>query len=172
MFRAMSKSLFASSKSALVFAGMTIVGTLIIVGPKEGGGLLDSTVERFSQQRETIAEEAREVSEQRSEVIEPAEPLDPASGWGGTPDPVFGDYEPGSENEVAAPQVARAPAPARSAPVRKVAGPVAPPRAPTSIGGPVRADSPGVLVPRDRPGEVVPPPEAVVTSRTLNIEPQ
>lgn len=162
MFRAMSKSVFASSKSALVFAGMTIAGTLMMVGPGEGGGLLDQTVDRFGQQREAIAEEARVVSEERTEVIEP---LDPAAGWGGTGDAVFGDYNaqepPASEIDQ---PVGVAPVQSRS--VSRSSSP-----APTQIGGPVRADSPGVLVPREGAGAGQ-RGEAVVTSRSLTIEPQ
>jgi hypothetical protein len=141
MARAMSKSVFANSKSALVFAGLTIAGTLMLVGPGEGGGLLDQTVKRFGQQREAIAEEPRAVSAKPAKVIEP---LDPAAGWGGTGGSVFGDYnpqEPPPASEIDQP--ARiAPDPPRPNPGNLVASA-------TQMGGPVRADSLGELVPRD-----------------------
>lgn len=85
----MPKSPFANSKAALVFAAMTIISTLMIVGSRDGGAMLDVTASRLAEKTEIVAEEALPVSEPAAEEIEP---LDPASGWGGTGDEVFGDY--------------------------------------------------------------------------------
>jgi hypothetical protein len=160
----MSKGLLTNPKAALVFAGLTIVSAVVMVGPQEGGGVLDQTVDRFGQQREAIAEEARVVSEERSEVIEP---LDPADGWGGTAEPVFGDY--GEEPILDTPaEEAPAPAPAPVRTERRVFQPDGP------IGGPVVADAPGIVVPGDDDARDQAASRAipVVTSRKLRIEPQ
>jgi hypothetical protein len=160
----MSKSLFASSKSALVFAGITIAGALMMVGPGEGGGLLDKTVDRFAQERTNIAEEARVVSEQHTEVIEP---IDPAAGWGGTGSAVFGEYNP--EETATTEEAGQNPSPV--SPFAATSRPKQAPQGP--IGGPVRADSPGISVPRGSAAVAERPlPEPVVTSRSLKIEPQ
>lgn len=159
----MSKTLFANSKAALVFAATTIVGALVMVGPGEGGGVLDATVDRLAQERESIAEEARIVSEERSEVIEP---LDPAGGWGGTADPVFGDY---AAEEVTAPAPEDQPV---SAGTPRAAGATYAP--PVPVGGPVKADAPGIVVPGedDAREQAISRATPVVTSRVLKIEPQ
>lgn len=159
----MSTNPFANSKAALVFAATTIVSALAIVGTGDGGGALDGTLERVTQQREVIAEEARDFSEERSEVIEP---LDPASGWGGTGEAVFGEYSP---EEVIDPEPESG-----LETVSRGASRRAKSAAPAPIAGPVRADSPGVLVPRDseQAQPPAPPETAVVTSRTLTIEPK
>jgi hypothetical protein len=85
----MSKSLLTNPKAALVFAGMTILSAVVIVGPQGGGGVLDQAVGTVDQKRGTVVEKARIRPKERSEEIEP---LDPAAGWGGTGDPVFGDF--------------------------------------------------------------------------------
>jgi hypothetical protein len=160
---AMSTNPFANSKAALVFAATTIVGALVIVGTGDSGGALDGTLERVTQQREVIAEEARDFSEERSEVIEP---LDPASGWGDTGEAVFGEY--GSEEAVEAEPETEPPVASRGPAPRATSATQAP------IAGPVQADSPGILVPRDSEPTQAPaaPATAVVTSRTLTIEPK
>jgi hypothetical protein len=158
----MSKGLLSNPKAALVFAGITIVSAIVMVGPQGGGGVLDQAVGTIGQQREAVVEQARVVSEEGTEVIEP---LDPAAGWGGTADPVFGDF---TEEPVEEPIVEEnvEPAPVRDAsPVYEQSVPV---------GGPVVADSPGIAVPgdddaRDRAASRAIP---VVTSRKLSIKPQ
>ena len=159
----MSTNPFANSKAALVFAATTIIGALAIVGTGDRGGALDGALERVASQRESIAEEARNFSEERTEVIEP---LDPASGWGGTGDDVFGEYNPEE------PPVAEAEGPPPSTNATRRENPQV--ASPGAIGGPVRADSPGVLVPREGGSgqQISQPPAAVVTSRTLTIEPK
>ncbi len=169
----MSKSPLANSKSALVFAGMTIVSALMIASPREGGGFLDNTVGRVAEQRENIAEEARVVSEEGTQVIEP---LDPAAGWGGTGDPVFGSYG-SEETPVSEEEQANSVSPAQSSTTSSAPASTSARRSPSAagpIGGPVRADSPGVVVPRNggEAAEDGPRGDPVVTSRTLKIEPQ
>ncbi|MCL9983493.1 MAG: hypothetical protein NBV60_10090 [Erythrobacter sp.] len=68
---------------------MTILGAVVIVGPQGGGGVLDQAVGTVDQKRGAVTEKARIRPKERSEEIEP---LDPAAGWGGTGDPVFGDF--------------------------------------------------------------------------------
>lgn len=160
----MSKGLLTNPKAALVFAGITIVSAVVMVGPQEGGGLLDHTVDRFGQQREAIVEEARVVSEEGTQVIEP---LDPADGWGGTADPVFGEFSGEPVEETPEEESAdAAPAPVRAE--RRVFQQSVP------VGGPVVADAPGIVVPgdddaRDKAASRAIP---VVTSRKLSIQPQ
>jgi hypothetical protein len=160
----MSKGLLTNPKASLVFAGITIVSAIVMVGPQGGGGALDQAVGTIGQQREAVVEQARVVSEQGTEVIEP---LDPAAGWGGTADPLFGEFtEEPVEEAIAEESVEPSPAPVRDAPrVYEQSAPV---------GGPVVADAPGIGVPgdddaRDRAASRAIP---VVTSRKLSIQPQ
>lgn len=160
MTRAMSNPLFASSKAALVFAGITIFGTLIMVGP--GGGVLGQAKDRFGQPSETVQQEAPVVVQEKPAV---AEPLDPDAGWGDTGGQVFGDYAGSEEvHPTEAPQEARAepstPAsdPAFSSQTRRGA------TLPAATGGPVQADSLGTLVPRSSGSA------AAITSRSIEIE--
>lgn len=158
----MSTSPLVNTKSALVFAGITIFGTLMMVGP--GGGVLDQTMDRFGQSSEPAPEEAPIIVQEQPKPA--AEPLDPAAGWGGTGDAVFGDY---SSAEVPASEILPEEDPtAPSVPTNQAFAPQQVRRIsslPQNTGGPVKADSLGELVPRDGGGE------AVVTSRSINIEP-
>lgn len=159
----MSNSPFANSKSALVFAGVTIVGALMFTSSHQGGSMRALPADDHAQQQAEIVEEAPIASGRGAEAIEP---LDPAAGWGGTGAPVFGEYnaeemdqvEPGEEENPPARVTSPSPRPA----ARR-----------DSIGGVVKADNPGVLVPR--PGskgeDASPRAEPVVTSRTMTIEP-
>ena len=72
----MSNSPLVNTKSALVFAGITIFGTLMMVGP--GGGVLDQTMDRFGQSSEPAPEEAPIIVQEQPKPV--AEPLDPAAG--------------------------------------------------------------------------------------------
>jgi hypothetical protein len=155
----MSNPLFASSKTALVFAGITIFGTLMMVGP--GGGLLGQATQRFGRQSEPVQQEAPVAKPEKPKVVEP---LDPDAGWGGTGgDAVFGDY--GSSEEAPPPEAEPDPNAPSTGPVSAFA-----PKArrtaplPGGTGGPVKADSLGTLVPRGSSGE------AEITSRTIDIE--
>ena len=158
----MSTSPLVNTKSALVFAGITIFGTLMMVSPSENGGMLDRLTNRAGQQSEPAPEAAAVTATQTQPQA--VEPLDPDAGWGGTGDPVFGDYAsaetPGSETplEESAPASVSSPQQARRTSALS-----------QNTGGPVKADSLGELVPRDGSGEA-PQAEAVVTSRSINIE--
>lgn len=87
----MSRTLFENSKAALAFAGITIVGTAIVIGPSEGGGVLDRTADSYVEQREEFVEEVQTFAEEQSV---PDEVFDPDSGWGGTGGEVFGEFMP------------------------------------------------------------------------------
>ncbi|OBV09917.1 hypothetical protein [Erythrobacter dokdonensis] len=134
----MSTNPFANSKAALVFAATTIIGALVIASTLDGEEALDDRLARVTEEREVVTEDARDLSEQPSEVIEP---LDPASGWGGTGADVFGEYaaeEATEAEEEEAPQPWQASGQQGRSAASKA-----------KIGGPVKADSPGMLVPRD-----------------------
>lgn len=136
----MSRTLFENTKAALAFAGITIVGAALMIGPGDGNGVLDRTVDRYSEARETetVGEDAPAFAEEQSVDDEG---FDPDSGWG-TSDEVFGDFLPEDtlpEDSDSPPQE-RVKAPA--SPVSRVVSPS--PRARM----PVVADNPGVLVPR------------------------
>ena len=161
----MSNSPFANSKSALVFAGVTIVGALMFTSSHKGGSMRALPADDHAQQQQQaeIVEEAPIASGRGAEAIEP---LDPAAGWGGTAAPVFGEYN--------AEEMAQVEPGEEESPPARVPSPSPPPAARRdSIGGVVKADNPGVLVPR--PGSMSedarPRPEPVVTSRTMTIEP-
>ncbi|MBI1402977.1 MAG: hypothetical protein GC147_07175 [Porphyrobacter sp.] len=153
----MSKTPFASSKGALAFAAITILGTLIVVSPGGGGGMIEAAANRLAQKpRETVVVQAPAGSGEPIE--EPSEPLDPASGWGGTAAPAFGDYE--AETPPASEEPSDAPAARSSAP--RVS-----PR-----GMPVGSEGLHIPVPRGVTPTEAPPPEPVVTARTMTIAPR
>lgn len=161
----MSKGLLSNPKAALVFAGITIVSAIVMVGPQNGGGLLDRTVGSIGQQGEVVAEEAPTVVQEQPRMAD--EPLDPAAGWGGTADPAFGEFTEEPIEETPEEQAAQsAPAPVRNAP--RIYEQTVP------VGGPVVADAPGIVVPgdddaRDKAASRAIP---VATSRKINIQPQ
>lgn len=72
----MLASIFQNSKSALAFAASVIVCALILVGPKESGGVLDQAVTTYKDERSEFASNAAMAGDQMS-----------------TP-PVIGDYAP------------------------------------------------------------------------------
>ncbi|MEQ5788339.1 hypothetical protein J3454_10580 [Erythrobacter sp. NFXS35] len=88
----MSKSPLANSKTALVFAAMTIISTLMVVGSLDSAGIMDVTAGRLAEKTESVAEEVLPEPETPADAIDEIEPLDPASGWGGTGEAQFGDY--------------------------------------------------------------------------------
>jgi hypothetical protein len=138
----MSNGLLANSKYALVFAAVTIVGAVVMVGPKDGGGMLSRLAGTSAPQQDVASEAPKPVRKKPQQVVEP---LDPASGWGNPSAPVFDDYDAAAEEEEA--ETVTEPEPVsipRYEPARR--GPyVARPSGP--IGAPVVADNPGIVVP-------------------------
>jgi hypothetical protein len=167
----MSKTLFANSKAAMAFAAVTIIGAIIAVGPSDGGGVLDTAIDRYADERETIAKEASAYAETQS-VGDSL--IDPADGWAGG-DTVFGEYAPDEDlidtTEGIDPspreryEITTTPSPsARRAPAGTVsAGPQ-----------PVVADNVGQVVPApdDAEEQAASRRIPVVTSRTMKIEPK
>lgn len=96
----MYKVLFQNSKAALVFAGMTIIGAVTMVGSGEDSGVLTKAVDRLSKTRTVTAEAPPQPAE-----TPPAKQTvsDPASGWGSAPSPAIGDYSAGNPTSAAAP---------------------------------------------------------------------
>jgi hypothetical protein len=62
----MLASIFQNSKSALAFAASVIVCALMLVGPKESGGVLDKAVETYKDERANIARDAANMGAQMS----------------------------------------------------------------------------------------------------------
>lgn len=158
----MYRSIFQNSKAALVFAAMTIIGAIMMVGSDENGGVLSTTVDRFSQQREAFIEEAHDYAEAQS-VSDDV--IDPAAGWGSSSsNAMFGDYLA----EDPADDIVDNAKPARSA--------TSPAKGQALARGPqpVVSDSEGIAVPDsdDQPSQASPPPVAIITSRQMTIEPQ
>lgn len=160
----MLASIFQNSKSALAFAASVIVCAMLLIGPKENGGVLDKAVNTYKDERANIANNAAIMSQQMSE-------------------PVIGDYQPqasGLEEPAYGADVAILPsAPTNTRVIRldpetgAIMGEViAPPPAAAlgdtaGVGGPVpAAGSAAQAEPTFRRGE------PVVTSRMIRIEPQ
>lgn len=62
----MLNSVFQNSKSALVFAGAVVVSALMLVGPKEGGGVLDKAVTTYKDERAQVVRDAANTAYQMS----------------------------------------------------------------------------------------------------------
>lgn len=78
---AMLNSVFQNSKSALVFAGVVVVSTLMLVGTKDGGGVLDKAVTNYKDERANIIENAARVGDEMSSpVIGPYNPNEAKQG--------------------------------------------------------------------------------------------
>lgn len=157
----MSRGLFSNPKAALVFAGGTIASAVLMVGPQGGGGVLDQTVDRIGQQSEAVADEGGFAALARSDAA--MEPLDPADGWGGTGNPVFGDYT--EEPVVEMPEDEAA----ETAP-----GPMGAKQRALQQGDPVVGDAPGIAAPGEpvAGGQAMPRADRMVTSRKLGSQPQ
>jgi hypothetical protein len=149
----MYKSVFQNSKAALVFAGMTIFGAVAMVGSPDDKGVLNKAVDRFSDEREMIVEDARQFAETHSVGdVPPA----PDAGWGSS-DQVFGEYASGNTTS----------APVAKGPTGSVAAIIPGPQ-------PVVADNEGIPVSPDGEGQTAFAPAAppVITSRQMVIEPR
>lgn len=75
----MYKSVFQSSKMALIFAGLTLVSAVSMVGTSDSNGLVTGAVDKIESGRATVAEEAKAYADAKSEGDAP-------------PPPVFGEY--------------------------------------------------------------------------------
>lgn len=160
----MYKTVFQNSKAALIFAGMTIFGAVMMVGSPEDQGMLNKVTDRFSQEREAIVEQARDYAEAQSvgDVAGNRE-IDPAAGWGSSR-PVFGEYA--SAEAITGGTNATDPMPQRTS-KKPTSGTIPGPQ-------PVVSDYEGIPVPRPDKlqDQVSPPPVPVITSREMTIEPQ
>lgn len=87
----MYKAVFQNSKVALIFAGLTILSAVSIVGTPEDGGVVGQV---------TGLVEARSAAGGDGSGAQGGS--EPASGEGGEPS-VFGDYAPAAETAAAAP---------------------------------------------------------------------
>jgi hypothetical protein len=82
----MSRTLFENSKAALAFAGVTIIGAVIMIGSPDNEGVLDKTVDSFVEDREDSAAIGTEPVEAQ---IQPVRISDPAAGWGSSQKSVY-----------------------------------------------------------------------------------
>lgn len=157
----MYKTVFQNSKGALVFAGLTIVGAVSMVGSPDNGGVLNTAVERFGKERETIVEDTQAFAETQSV---PDKVVDPEAGWGSSPQPDIGNYQ----SETSETDDFYAPVPV----------PGAPPKARTfkEIPGPqpVVADNVGIPVPGPDDPPISPdsPGVPTITARKMTLTPQ
>lgn len=93
----MLNSVFQNSKSALVFAGVVVVSTLMLVGTKDGGGVLDKAVTNYKGERADMIENAARVADEMSSpVIGPYNPNGASNGaaQGGPASPEFKEAAP------------------------------------------------------------------------------
>lgn len=157
----MYKTLFQNSKAALLFAGMTILGAVMMVGSPEDEGVLDKAVDRFGKERETFVEDAQEFAESQSV---PDKVIDPDAGWGSSPQPDIG-YDQSEDSE---PDDFYAPVPLpgatrKAGTFKEIPGPQ-----------PVVGDNVGIPVPGpdDAPISTAPQGTPVITSREMTLTPQ
>lgn len=158
--------MFENSRAALAFAGITIVGAAFMIGPGEGSGVLDKTVDRYADESDPIVEEAQDFADEQS-VHDEA--FDPASGWASGED-TFSDYQPDAEEEPvfedADPASAESSAEPAALTPRNTAN--------RTQASPPVADTPGELVPRPDQGQARNAPSVVpvITGRRVTITPQ
>jgi hypothetical protein len=151
----MYKAVFQNSKTALVFAGMTIFGAVSMVGTSEDAGLVSRAVDTVAAQRDSVASDAEAFAQSQSVGDQPA--TGSGSGAG-----VFGAYiPPGGPQQTADPMAAT-----------QQAGPRPTGRGPT---GPGPSGNTVLAAPR-APGAVVldngQVGVAVITDREMTIQPQ
>lgn len=102
----MYKAMFKNSKLALVFAVMTVLSAVSMVGTPEEDGVLGSAVDTFGAKRDHIADQAEAFAEERSVGDEPDDASgNPDAGWG-SQTPVFSDYNAADEDGEPAPSIA------------------------------------------------------------------
>ena len=167
----MSRTLFENSKAALAFAGITIVGTAIMIGPSESGGVLDRTADSYVEEREAFVEEVQTFAEEQSV---PDEVFDPDSGWGGTGGEVFGEFELDDVSSGVSQPSSVTGGPAQPAqPLRPATAARQAPRV-QQAPPPVMPDRQGIVVPRPDESQDSNRPRGVpvITNRQMTIEPQ
>ncbi|MFN3990741.1 MAG: hypothetical protein ACK4IS_10835 [Erythrobacter sp.] len=156
----MLASIFKDSKSALAFAASIIVCALLLIGPKDNGGLLDRTVSSYKEERAHIVQNAAMTSAQMST-------------------PSVGDYKPqasGLEEPdngfEAAASAAAEPKVIRLDPVTNLPIGEVPP--PPPLGAESAESSAIYATPMTQVASepAVTPREAVITSRMIRIEPK
>ncbi len=78
--------MLASRNGALLFAAITIVSTMVLVGDEDNGGVLETTTERLTDQRGQMAERVRkfEQGSPSAPIILPYDPNDPIVGVNGS----------------------------------------------------------------------------------------
>ncbi len=145
----MSRTLFENSKAALAFAGMTMLGAVMMVGTAEKGGVLSRLDEHLSAQRANITNDAQAFAAAQSVGDQPSAK---GSGWGRKKE-VFGEFDPAKAG-----QAKIAPATVTAA---QGSGPMTAPLAP----GAIAADAADAGLP-------VAEGVAVITDRQMTIEPQ
>jgi cytoskeletal protein RodZ len=135
----MYKELFRNSKAALLFAGMTVLSAVVLIGSPEDKGVVNKAVDLVGQPSETVTEEAP-VSTETLTVVET--PSETKSRWA---EPNW-DENPTSLSEGSGPDAPPAPNP--TAPAVSVSGaPTAEPRARMPGKQPVVPDFEGTVVP-------------------------
>lgn len=87
----MSRTLFENSKAALAFAGVTIIGAVIMIGSPDNEGVLDKTVDSFAQER---GDEAAIIAEPVEAQSSPVSISDPDAGWGSSKQSVYPEPRP------------------------------------------------------------------------------
>jgi hypothetical protein len=90
----MYKSVFQNSKTALVFAGLTVFSAVSLVGTSEDSGVVSKAADIIGAQRANMASDAQAYAEGQSQGDKPGKG---DGGWGGK-DAVFGDYRPDGAN--------------------------------------------------------------------------
>lgn len=113
--------------------------TLAVVSPRDGGAVVASTVEKIETKRAATSAQPQQFAE---DPVMFAAPTERDMELAAQEDPIFGDYG-ADESET---PVADQPAPAPAAPPRMLAQ-ARPFRPGGPIGGPVKADGPGIVVP-------------------------
>ena len=135
----MIKLLFEDKRTALLFAGSTVVFTLALIGTRDDGGL-DTTAEQIRQNRAAAAAQQQEPQQFAEDPVLVSPEHDRDTELSAQDDELFGDYgasEPAPAADAFAPAPPQQFAQAQARPFR--------PDGP--IGGPVRADGPGIVVP-------------------------
>jgi hypothetical protein len=157
----MYKTVFQNSKAALIFAGMTIFGAVVMIGSPEDKGVVTGAVDLIDDQRTTIVSEAESFAQSQSVPDAPSySTAKPEDEIGSS----FGDFTPEGTATNNPHQWEGYP----STPT-----PTTPPAAPQVYKPgrqPVVADNQGTPVPgKDNDPPLGGPP--VITSRQMTIQP-